>query len=346
MKPPSAYLGRHVLVAQDVGRLGEHVVAQVHDHELGRQRLAGVPGRALRLAAAALGTGGEVEEALPGEVLDLAAAEYGVLGGILEVDRLALGLHRQQRAQAVGQPLERDVERRQADVQVLGVQHDEQEHQHHADVQQQRDRLDPLVGGVAQRVQDGAHELREECAVAVGQVLGVHRGAADQRVRPDDVEDHEEDQPGATGVRSIKAGFAAVLLGLGAQPDDRERDDAEQHGDGEEVLHEAQAVPAADERNVEIGIEQQAVRLEVDGGQDEETPHGEEVRQAGDGPLEQSCLPEHLFDLGGDAGAEVILAPALVADGLTRPDQRRQPQHAPGRKHQDHPGHRLGQPPA
>ena len=45
----------------------------------GRQRLAGVPGRALRLAAAALGAGREVEHALPGEVLDLAAAEHLVL---------------------------------------------------------------------------------------------------------------------------------------------------------------------------------------------------------------------------------------------------------------------------
>ena len=142
-----------LLLAEDVGRLGEHVVAQVHDDELGRQRLTGVPGRALRLAAPALGAGGEVEVALPGEVLDLAAAEHGVLGGILEVDRLARRLHRQQRAQAVGQPLERDVDRRQADVQVLGVQHDQQEGQHDADVQQQRDRLDHLVGGVAQRRQ-------------------------------------------------------------------------------------------------------------------------------------------------------------------------------------------------
>ena len=37
--------------------------------------------------------------ALPGEVLDLAAAEHRVLGGILEVDRLALVLHGQQRAE-------------------------------------------------------------------------------------------------------------------------------------------------------------------------------------------------------------------------------------------------------
>ena len=45
-------------------RLREQMVAQVHDHQLGRQRLAGVPGRALVLAAATLRAGREVEHAL------------------------------------------------------------------------------------------------------------------------------------------------------------------------------------------------------------------------------------------------------------------------------------------
>ena len=77
---------------QQVRRLGVRVLAQVHHQQLGRQRLLGVPGRALGLAAAALGAGGEVEQALPGEVLDLADAEGGVLVqllDVLEVDRLA-----------------------------------------------------------------------------------------------------------------------------------------------------------------------------------------------------------------------------------------------------------------
>jgi hypothetical protein len=63
------------------GRLPEHerglveqVVAQVGDDQLGGQRLAGVPGRALVLAAAALGAGGEVQELLEVQVLDLAGA--------------------------------------------------------------------------------------------------------------------------------------------------------------------------------------------------------------------------------------------------------------------------------
>ena len=207
-------VGGSVLVAEDVGRLGEQVVAQVHDDELGGQRLCGVPRRALRLATATLGACGEVEVALPGEVLDLAAAEHRVLGGILEVDVFALGLHRQQRSQRIGQTLERDVDRGQADVKVLGVQHDQQEHQHDADVQQQGDGLDDLVRVVAQRLQQSAHRVGEECRLAVGQVAVGHRRAAEQGVGPDDVEDHDEDQPGAAGVRAVEPRSATVFLGF------------------------------------------------------------------------------------------------------------------------------------
>ena len=195
---------RIVLGPEDVGRLGEQVIAQVHDDELGGQRFAGVPRRALGLASAALGAGGEVQIALPGEVLDLAAAELRVLGGILEVDVAAFGLHRQQWPQSVGEPLEGDVQRCQADVQVLGVQHDQQEDQHDADVQQERHGLDDLVGMHTQWVEQGAHRVGEERRLVVGQVAGGHCGAAEQRVGPDDVEDHEQDQPGSAGVRTVE----------------------------------------------------------------------------------------------------------------------------------------------
>ena len=133
---------------------------------------------------------------------------------------------------------------------------------------------------------------------------------------------------------AVEPGVAAVLLGLAHDADDRERGDAEQHGDGEEVLQEAERVPMADERDVEIVDEQQAVRLEVDRREDEEAPHGEEVGEAGDRPFQQSGLPEHLFELGGDARAEVVLAGVLVAGLLARADQIRQPQHALGGEHQ------------
>ncbi len=197
-------LERALFLAKYVGRLGHPVVAQIHDDELGRQRLTGVPGRALRLTASTLGTGGEVEVALPGEVLDLAPAEFRVVRRVFEVDRLAVELDRQQRTQAVGQPLEGDVDRRQEDVQVLGVQHDDQEDKRHADVRQQCDRLDPFVGSGAQRMHELAHAVREERAPAVGEVPGVDRRAAEDGVAEDDQEDHEQDQPRAAGVRAVE----------------------------------------------------------------------------------------------------------------------------------------------
>ena len=212
---PRGVLQRSLLVAEDVGRLGEQVVAQVHDDELGRQRLSGVPRRALRLAAPALGAGGEVEVALPGEVLDLAAAEHRVLGGILEVDRLALVLHRQQRAQArSGSRLKVTLSGARPMCRCL-----------ECSTISRKTSITPMCSSSAtvsmhslavwpSGLSSAAHAVREERAPAVGQVAGVHRRAAEQRVGPDDVEDHEQDQPGAAGVRAVEAGVAAVLLGL------------------------------------------------------------------------------------------------------------------------------------
>ncbi len=58
---------------------------------LGDSGLPVDPGRALRLAAAALGAGAQVEQALPGQVLDLPDAEHvGVRVGLLEVEDLAV----------------------------------------------------------------------------------------------------------------------------------------------------------------------------------------------------------------------------------------------------------------
>ena len=76
--PSRADSGKHVR------RLGEGVVAQVQDQHLRRERLLGVPRGALGLAAAALGAGREVEQALPGEVLDGADAELGILVEVVE----------------------------------------------------------------------------------------------------------------------------------------------------------------------------------------------------------------------------------------------------------------------
>ncbi len=207
------------------------------------------------------------------------------------------------------------------------MQHDDQKRQHDGDVQQQGRRLDDLVGGLAQRAQDDAEQLRQERALAVRQRAVVDRRPADEHVGQDDVEDHEQHQPGAAGVRTVEPRLAAVLLGLGAEPDDRERHDAEEDGGREEVLQEAQRIPTADDRDVEVRLEQEPVRLDVDRQQDEETPHREEVRQAGKRPLQQAPLPEDLGDLRPDSLAGVI---GMPRGGLSGRDQLEQPQHAAG----------------
>ena len=97
------------------GHLREGVLAQAHHQEFRRERLLGVPCRALRLAASALGAGGEVEQALPGEILDLAGAQGSVLIEILkflEVQGLAADIDRIEFTEghgAVSVPLEPDV---------------------------------------------------------------------------------------------------------------------------------------------------------------------------------------------------------------------------------------------
>ncbi len=138
------------------------------------------------------------KEAPTGEV-DLAASEHRILGRIFEIDWLAFEFHRQQRSQPVGQPLEGDADRRQEDMQVLGVQHDDQEGQHHRDVQQQRDGFDGFVGR-AQRFHDPAEEVRQVRPVAVGQGPVVGRRPAQPAIGPHHVENHHQDQPGAAVV--------------------------------------------------------------------------------------------------------------------------------------------------
>ena len=119
------------LAEQERGLL-EQVVAQVGDDQLGRERLARVPGRALVLAAAALGAGGHVQQLLEVQVLDLAGAEDVLLGHLLGVDPGG-----GQRPQGLGAAGEGDVERGGEDVQVLGVHDQHQEAEHDRQVGQQ-----------------------------------------------------------------------------------------------------------------------------------------------------------------------------------------------------------------
>ena len=152
----------------------------------------------------ALGAGGEVEEALPGEVLDLALAEHDVLGEVLgvgEVHRRATRIrHRQERAEAVGQPLGRHIQRRERDVQVLGVDHDDREREHHRHLREQEGRLYPVVvRPVAEQPRYGVGRERR-LALAPREVAGVVLRAAVDEQRDDHQRDHPEDHPGSPGV--------------------------------------------------------------------------------------------------------------------------------------------------
>ena len=59
------------------------------------------------------------------------------------------------------------------------------------------------------------------------------------------------------------------------------------HRAGEEVLDEPDERGVPDERDVEVALEETAVGLDDGEQQDGEAPEGEEVGQAGHGPLEQ-----------------------------------------------------------
>ena len=138
--------GRPVLGHDPVGRR-EQVVPQVHDEQLGGEGLAGVPGRALGLAPAALGAGGHVEELLPREVLDAAGAEDHL---VLVADVLHGHVRRGgQGAQGPGAPGGGHVDGGQEDVEVLRVGHEDQEAGDDGDVGQQGHRLDDAVHPLA-----------------------------------------------------------------------------------------------------------------------------------------------------------------------------------------------------
>ena len=92
---------------------------------------------------------------------------------------------------------------------------------------------------------------------------------------------------------------------------------------GEEVLDEADPVPRPDERDVEVLVEEEAVGLDDREQQDGEAPHGEEVGQARDRPLQELALAGDLDGLGLHLAAEGPPGPVGVllpgADELGQP---------------------------
>jgi hypothetical protein len=97
---------------QDERTFGEELVAEPHDEELRRERLARVPGGAYVLAAAAFRARHRVQRLLPREVGDRTRAKAKL--------RLVVGVEAQRLQPAARtSPREEDVDRRGRDVQVL-----------------------------------------------------------------------------------------------------------------------------------------------------------------------------------------------------------------------------------
>ena len=277
-----------------------------------------------------------VQQALPGEVLDLPQPEHvHIRVGFLEVQHLPVRPHRLQRAQRVGAAGEHDVDRREGDVQVLGVGDDHQERQHDPELGQDEHRLQDAVDPVAEGVQrPGDHPGRERPGRRVGEHPGVDLRPAVEQERGDDQEDHAEDNPCGPGVGAEEPRSAAFPVRVLAHPDDRERDDPGEHADGEQVLQEPGDRPVPDARDREGAREQVPVGLDDRQQQHDETPERGRVRRAGHRPLQQLPLPDNLDQLRLDLTAQVLFR---VADPL----RRRLPGHAqPLQPPQPPPGNR------
>ncbi len=309
-------LALHGLAAagQQVRRLGVGVVPQGHDQQLRGERLAGVPGGALRLAAAALGAGGEVQQALPGELLDLGDAEDVVVAGVGEVDLLAARGHREQGAEGGltgGVALEEDVRERQEAV------------PGHAHVSLQGDRDHPDEGGrdlqpgeevgeVLERgdvhaLQPGHHRVRDEerGLVAVDVVLGALQGVQHEDADADD-EDDGLDEVRLAEVGAGEAGLAARAAGV-AQLTDRDQDeDADDRHRADELDVDVVRRPLADDRQDPVRLEQLADRVDDRQQQGEEAHRDEPVRHTDDAPAVHPGVAEELPDHGEGALRGVV----------------------------------------
>ena len=88
---------------------------------------------------------------------------------------------------------------------------------------------------------------------------------------------------------------------------------------------------------MEAAVEQGAVGLQVDRGQDHERPEREEVRHTRHRPPQQRALPEHLDHLCAQPLAHLLCA---VVGRLPRADQVVEPQRAPAGDRQRRHRHR------
>ena len=303
-----------------VRRLRVHVIAKTHDEQLRRQRLAGVPGGALRLATPALGAGGEVEQALPGEVLDLRDAEQVLLRVCLfEVDLLAVAHHRfclTEGVAAVGVALEEDVEECPQPVPTDthgGLARQDEEERPRGHDLDECDQADQQAGGrpvhadrlpqVRDRVRDRG---RPQPQRLVADRVGAHDPeGADQQDGQADGEDDGLDEVGLPEGRSGEPGLALRIARVRALAHDRQCDDADHGADREDLGDDRQQPPLTDDRQVPVRVERLAVGLEKREEQPEEAEERQPVGEADVAPLEHLGMPERLAEHGFRPGTFV-----------------------------------------
>ena len=200
---------------------------------------------------------------------------------------------------------------------------DDREAEDDRHLREQEERLDALVVRAAAEQPWPRRRRRTATSTAPREVPGVELRAAVDQQRDHDQRDHAEDDPGRAGVRAVEAAGALLALGRVAHPVDREPDEADQHGDGEEVLEEPEPARVAEEREREVlADDQRAQGLDDRRAEDDEAPEREEVREPGRAPLEQLLLPEHLDDLALEPLADVVGATlGLVPERMSRTSQ-------------------------
>ena len=118
-------------------------------------------------------------------------------------------------------------------MQVLRVGHEDDEARDDGDVEDQEDGDQHRVDACPERVQQLGHGVRGEGTPAVGELgrVGVDLGGPVEEQRDHHAGDHEEDEPGCSGVAAVEAGLALETIGGVLEPDDREDDQGHQHGD-------------------------------------------------------------------------------------------------------------------
>ena len=301
--------------AQQHRRFLEEPLPQVQDQPLRVELLAAHVGRAARGTAAALGAVVGVEEILPGHVGQIAGPE-GLR--VLEIHAAVLALRLERR--------EEDVERRDQDVQVLGIGQQHQEAQEQSRVRppgQVEDHLDRGRGEAGERLGDGAPR---ELPVVVGLGAEPHVGGIRHQVGHHEPQDQEQDHQGL--------GREVEPLRPGDEPPEERVAHRDDHERAEQVLEDQVGWRVGQERQEERLADAPAEELDGAEREDDEAPEDDRVHQPRPEVVgEQPGLAEDVDDHAPDAGGDVIPARHRLA-------LEQEAQEEPGPPREEHDGHR------